>query len=106
MTIPDWKRAFGTAAILGCFCSEAAAADAQWTMGGQNIADTRDQPATGLNPANAAKLTLKWTFTAGGDITATPAVANGMVYFPDFAGNFFAVDAATGALTWKHQLSD
>jgi polyvinyl alcohol dehydrogenase (cytochrome) len=101
-----WRRALGTAAIVCCFSSEALAADAQWTMGGQNIADTRDQPATGLNPANAAKLALKWTFTASGDITATPAVANGIVYFPDFAGNFFAVDAATGALIWKHQLSD
>src|SRR5262249_51352699 len=33
-------------------------------------------------------------------ISATPAVANGVVYFPDFAGNFYAVDVSTGKAVW------
>ena len=29
-----------------------------------------------------------------------------MVYFPDSAGNFYAVNAKTGAVVWSHQISD
>src|SRR5262249_51218378 len=47
----------------------------------------------------------KWTFTTGGDVSATPAVANGVVYFPDFAGNFYAVDANTGAQVWQQPVA-
>src|SRR5262249_56055810 len=38
--------------------------------------------------------------------SATPAVTNGIVYFPDFAGNFYAVDAGSGHLVWEHQVAD
>ncbi len=31
---------------------------------------------------------------------------NGVVYFPDWAGNLFAVNAETGRLIWSHQFSD
>ena len=54
----------------------------------------------------SGSLKPKWVFTTGGDVTATPAVANGVVYFPDFAGNFYAVKAATGALAWSRKISD
>ncbi|MCG8590534.1 MAG: PQQ-binding-like beta-propeller repeat protein, partial [Proteobacteria bacterium] len=36
-----------------------------------------------------------------GDVTATPAVVDGTLYFPDWAGNLHAVDAETGAVIWK-----
>jgi polyvinyl alcohol dehydrogenase (cytochrome) len=75
-----------------------AAVAADWTMGGQDINNSRNQTSTGVHPQNVGSLKPKWVFTTGGDVTATPAVANGMVYFPDFAGNFYAVNAATGAL--------
>src|SRR5262249_47414718 len=55
---------------------------------------------------NVGKLKTRWVFTTGGDVSATPAVANGIVYFPDFAGNFYAVNAQSGALVWKHQVAD
>jgi polyvinyl alcohol dehydrogenase (cytochrome) len=51
-------------------------------------------------------LKIKWIFTTGGDVSATPAVANGVVYFPDFAGNFYAINAKTGALVWTRKVSD
>jgi polyvinyl alcohol dehydrogenase (cytochrome) len=59
-----------------------------WTMGGQNLKNWRNQDETKISPHNVAKLKTKWVFTTGGDVGATPAVANGVVYFPDFAGNF------------------
>ena len=75
----------------------ALAGDGDWTMGGQNLSNWRNQGNTTINSQNASTLKLKWTFTTGGDISATPAVANGIVYFPDFKGNFYAVHADTGA---------
>jgi polyvinyl alcohol dehydrogenase (cytochrome) len=78
----------------------------QWTMGSHDLNGSRHQPETRITPENAGKLKLKWVFTTGGDVSATPAVADGVVYFPDFAGNFFAVNAETGALVWKRLISD
>lgn len=80
--------------------------DDQWTMGGQNLRNWRNQRNTGITPRNVGHLKTKWVFAAGGDVSATPAVANGVVYFPDFAGNFYAVNAKTGALAWTRKLSD
>ena len=38
-------------------------------------------------------------------MTATPAVVGNTVYFPDFAGDFYAVNADTGALIWSQKVS-
>ncbi|KAK4402945.1 hypothetical protein Sango_1035200 [Sesamum angolense] len=46
----------------------------------------------------------EWKFLAGFDITATPAVADGVVYFPSWNGNLYAVRALSGALIWKQSL--
>ena len=75
-------------------------------MGGQNPTNSRSQDEFRNRPSNASSLSLKWVFTTGDDVSATPAVANGIVYFPDYAGNFFAVNAETGALVWQHKVSD
>jgi polyvinyl alcohol dehydrogenase (cytochrome) len=80
--------------------------DNAWTMGGQKLNNWRNQDRAKLSAENVAKLTAKWTFTTGGDVSATPAVANGTVYFPDLAGDFYAVDAKTGSLKWKSAVSD
>jgi polyvinyl alcohol dehydrogenase (cytochrome) len=78
---------------------------AQWIMGGQDLHNGRTQSETGISPHNAAKLKTKWVFTTGGDVSATPAVADGIVYFPDLAGNFYAVKARNGAPVWQGQIA-
>src|SRR5262249_1789782 len=78
----------------------------QWTMGGQNLNNGRNQKITEINQGNVKQLKVKWTFTTGGDVTATPAVSNGVVYFPDWGGNFYAVNATTGAQIWKRLVGD
>ena len=88
------------------FMTPLAASAEDWTMGGQNLGNWRNQGDTPISSQNVAKLKTKWVFTTAGDVSATPAVANGIVYFPDFAGNFYAVNAKSGALVWKHQLAD
>ena len=79
----------------------------QWPMGGHDLGDTRNQPLeTTIGPSTVGGLTVKWVFTTGGDVSATPAVVNGVVYFPDWSGEFYAVNAANGQLVWSHQIAD
>jgi polyvinyl alcohol dehydrogenase (cytochrome) len=83
------------------------AQSAQWRIAGHDLSNTRSQPAeTLISPANVSKLTMKWVFTTGGDVSATPTVANGVVYFPDWGGNLYAVNTSTGKKIWSHQISD
>ncbi|AEU38059.1 Pyrrolo-quinoline quinone repeat-containing protein [Granulicella mallensis MP5ACTX8] len=80
---------------------------ASWQSAGQSLGDNRQQPAeTVINATNVQGLKVKWTFTTGGDVSATPTVANGVVYAPDWKGNLFAIDANTGRQVWSHQVSE
>jgi polyvinyl alcohol dehydrogenase (cytochrome) len=74
-------------------------------MGGQNIQNSRSQSVTTISPQNVGALKQAWVFTTGGDVNATPAIYDGTVYFPDLAGNFYAVNAKTGALQWSKTVS-
>jgi hypothetical protein len=77
----------------------------QWRMSGQDAANSRNQPAEMLiSPRNVHSLTTKWVFTTGGDVSATPTVFGESVFFPDSAGNLFAVNKRTGQLIWSHQI--
>lgn len=82
--------------------------DAQdWTVAGHDLHNTRSQPhERAIGIANVASLTTKWTFTTGGDVSATPTVAGDAVYFPDWSGNLYAVRRDTGAQIWSHKISD
>ena len=59
---------------------------------------------TKISPETVSKLSLKWEFYAGQDITATPAIFNGTLYFPSWNGYLYAVKAADGSLVWKQNL--
>ena len=89
------------AASCAAACAVAAAED--WPMFGQNLQNTA---AIGSNSGkDVAQLKVKWTFTTAGDVSARAAVVNGVAYFPDWKGNLYAVNSATGALIWSRQLS-
>ena len=73
-----------------------------WNFSGGDRENTRSQPSENkLSVANVGGLEPKWVFTTAGDVSATPAVDGDTVYFPDWAGNLYAVDKRTGALKWK-----
>jgi polyvinyl alcohol dehydrogenase (cytochrome) len=75
-----------------------------WPMFGQNLQNTA---AIGANSGKDVKqLKTKWTFTTGGDVSARAAVVRSVVYFPDWGGNLWAINATTGKQVWGHQLSD
>ena len=79
----------------------------QWRTAEQNLSNTRSQPAEHLiSPANVQRLAPKWIFTTGGDVSATPTVDGNAVYFPDWAGNLFAVEKDSGRLIWSSKISD
>jgi len=78
----------------------------EWPMFGQNVQNTasNDVERT-ISRSNVATLAPKWVATTGGDVSARAAVVGGAVYFPDFGGNLWALNANTGAVIWQHQLS-
>jgi outer membrane protein assembly factor BamB len=54
-----------------------------------------------ISTANASQLALKWAFTTGGPIAASPTVVGGIVYVGSWDGYEYALNATTGALVWK-----
>ncbi len=79
---------------------------ADWSMSGQSIGNWRSQPQeTQINPSNISTLAPKWIFSTGGDVSATPAVSGGSVYFPDWAGNLYNLNASNGTVNWQKDLS-
>src|ERR1700730_16702916 len=79
----------------------------QWRIAGQNLSNTRSQPAEHyISPAHVNDLTPKWVFTTGVDVSATPTVDGNAIYFPDWAGNLFAVEKDSGRLIWSHKISE
>ncbi|MEV7858194.1 hypothetical protein AB0O86_04945 [Streptomyces hirsutus] len=57
---------------------------ANWTSAGHDSHNTRNAASEKiLNAKNVKNLKARWTFTAGGDISATPTVVDGVAYVPD-----------------------
>jgi polyvinyl alcohol dehydrogenase (cytochrome) len=54
-----------------------------------------------ISPTTVTKLAQKWTFETDGDVSGTPVVANGRVYFPSWSGSIYCVDSARGTLIWQ-----
>ena len=78
-----------------------------WISYGHDPANTRNQPLEHeITPSNVGQLALKWVATTTGDVSATPAVSGGAVYFGDFGGTLWKLDAATGAVIWSHTVPD
>ncbi|MEU5313631.1 PQQ-binding-like beta-propeller repeat protein [Streptomyces sp. NPDC021562] len=78
-----------------------------WPMFGQNPNNTANAPDgqnSQITTTSAATLAKKWTFTTGGDISARAAVAGGTVYFPDWSGHLYAVNAGNGRLKWSRDI--
>ena len=81
---------------------------ASWPSASQSILGERTQPLEfTINPQNVSQLKPKWVFTMNGSQgeSATPTVADGVVYFPDWNGYLYAVNAQTGGLIWQRQIS-
>lgn len=78
----------------------------QWLNHGADITNSRSAMDLKISPRTVSNLRLRWKFYAGRDISATPALADGTVYFPSWNGFLYAVNAFTGELQWKQNLSE
>ena len=77
------------------------------TVGG-NLANHRYSSLTKINKSNLSKLGGAWSIhledgKTPGTMQATPVVVDGVMFVVSGAGNIFAIDAATGAVKWKHE---
>src|SRR5580704_2234422 len=82
-----------------------------WPMFGQNVCNTGSQGAAGgISTATVGTLGPKWVYpppgdggaaSTAGDVSATPTVVAGNVYFPDWNGYINKLDATTGAVVWS-----
>ena len=86
-----------------------------WLMIGHDVENTRSQPAeSGIGRKNVSRLAPKWVLTTAGDVSATPAVAprpsaaqtHPSVFFPDWGGKLWKVDAETGDVIWSRSISE
>ena len=92
----------------------------EWRMIGHDIRNTRSQPSEHhISPRNVDLLSPRWTLTTAGDVSATPAViresnrrGNGrghsdlVLYYPDWGGMLWKVEAETGDVLWSRQISE
>ncbi len=73
-----------------------------WPSAGHDLSNTRVQPGEfRINVGDVGRLAPKWVFTTHGDVSATPTVDGGAVYFPDSGGYLNAVNASNGSLLWQ-----
>ena len=93
--------------IMLVVCANAIARPDAWPFAGHDVRNTRHNPhERDIGTGNIASLQLKWAFSTGGDVSATPAVDENTVYFPDAGGNLFAVDRNTGNAIWSAKIAD
>lgn len=60
-----------------------------WPSAGQNLANARHNPTEHtIDDRAARRLALKRTYQTRGDVSATPPVSGGAVYFPDGAATY------------------
>ena len=74
-----------------------------WPMWGHGISRTFSYPCdSGINPDTAAHLRRIWYFNTSDVVTAAPVVVNGVLYVGDWAGRFYALNAADGTELWHY----
>ena len=87
----------------------------EWLMIGHDVENTRSQPAEPrIGHRNVSRLVPQWVLTTAGDVSATPAVGaddergkrSRSVYFPDWGGRIWKVDADTGNVIWSRLIAD
>lgn len=59
---------------------------------------------TKISLETVSKLRFKWEFNAGKDITVTPSIYDGTLYFPSWNGHLYALKASDGSVVWEHNL--
>lgn len=80
---------------------DAAGGDSDWVRYGNRLDGTRRAGPSPITVATAGRLRPAWRFTAGGPVTGTPIVVNGIVLIGSYDGSLYALDASTGSPRWS-----
>jgi alcohol dehydrogenase (cytochrome c) len=101
------------AALLGAGllagCGAGARKAAEWPLPNGDLSSTRSLPASGIDPADVGGLHVAWRFRfrsapgPSGVVTATPVVANGVVFVQDLSSTVYALDLRSGRLLWRRR---
>ena len=104
---------FPTILASAAICATPACAGGQnWPFAGGDLNNTANASTENkISVNNVSKLAVNCIFDTVGDISATPAVVEGNVYVTDWGtgeagGYIYKIDAASGTLIWKHQISE
>ncbi len=80
-------------------------AGAAWNGWGNDLSNTRFQPAkgAGLSADQVPRLKLKWAFglPGGGETYGQPSIVATRVFFGDYNSFVYSLDAATGCVYWS-----
>jgi polyvinyl alcohol dehydrogenase (cytochrome) len=76
--------------------------EAEWPLYGHDFFGTRASAATGITSDSAALLSPAWELEVGGPVSATPVIADGMVYIGSYDGNLYAIDLRSGNLSGQY----
>ena len=101
---------YGVGILVTCAAVGASLAGASqrtpWASWGGDVKNTRHARAEHrISPQNVGSLAVKWVFQTAGNVSATPAVDEHHVYFPDWGGFLHAVERRTGVARWSRAIS-
>jgi polyvinyl alcohol dehydrogenase (cytochrome) len=105
------RIAFGVA-LLGLLAGAARLSatvgdGARWRVIGRDAKNSRNRPKEHpIRPGNVSRLAVKWVATTAGDVSGTPAVVDGAVYFGDFGRMLGKLGARSGRVIWSDLVSD
>ncbi|KAE8695615.1 putative WRKY transcription factor 72-like [Hibiscus syriacus] len=100
---PGLSKIVGTRILAGF----AYTSSQNWVNHGGDLYNRRyAEKESKIGPETVSRLRKKWEFVAGKDITATPVISDGTLYFPSWNGNIYAVNASDGSLAWEKNLGD
>ena len=80
-------------------------APGDWNGWGFDARSSRYQPDPGLSPADAPRLKVKWAFAYPGVRNGQPTVIGDRVFLSSYGGRVYALDAATGCVHWRHDVT-
>ncbi len=71
---------------------------------GLGILGRRANLQAGINSNNVSQLQQAWMVNTPDEVTCMPLIENGKVFFADWGGNAYAVDASNGTVIWQKNL--
>jgi len=75
--------------------------ESDWAYGRHDVAGSGDDGSeNSISAANVGSMVKHWSFTLAGRPAGQPVEADGVVYIGDSKGDFYAINASTGAQKW------